>query len=376
MIITKALSSRRIPERPRGAGRLGGALSAVVVLALFVAACGSNDNEAGPSAAADGECKLEYAIGSESADRLNYREFAGDIDLGGESPRIGVVLKTLSNEYWAEVKRGAEAAGAFHDVEVVVQQATDEASESEQLTVARTMVSQGFDAYVIAPITNANLTPAINQIRDECKPLVEVIEPGVVTNTYVGTDERDVGYQAAEYLAKVLPDGAPVLHIEGQAGSVAGEQRTEGFTKGAEKFGLKLLGNGVANWDQTQAFNATNQLLERFPKTAGIYAANDTMALGVAEAMRKRGLDVAVVGTDAIPAAVGLIRKGRMDATGTPFPYYQGCKAVEAALHILAGEKVPAWVDTPPTLVTSDNVDDLFDANGAVTDSGSCQPPE
>lgn len=373
MIIPKTLARSRIPYHRGGASRLGGTTAAAFALVLLVtAACSPGDETAGTR-----ECEREYTIGSESTDRLHYRELGslGELDLGDEKPSVGVVLKTLANQYWAEVKRGAEAAGEIHDVEVVVQAATDEASESEQLTVAQTMVNQGFDAYVIAPINNSILTPAITSIREECKPLVEVIEPGVVASTYIGADERDVGYQAAEYLAGVLPEGAPVLHIQGQAGSDAGEQRTEGFTRGVEEFGLELLGEGVGNWDQTQAFNATEQLLERFPETAGVYAANDTMALGVSAAVGDRGADVVVVGTDAIPAAVDLIRTGDMGATNTPFPYYQGCKAVEAVLRHVAGQDVPAWVDSAPTLVTSDNVEDFFDRDGVVIDTGTCQPP-
>jgi ribose transport system substrate-binding protein len=343
--------------------------SCVVVL---LAACTSG---AGGGEASD--CELSYEIGSESDDRLSYRELdsVGELDLG-DDVQVGVVLKTLSNEYWAEVKRGAEAAGELFGVDVTVQAARDEASESEQLTVAQTMVNQEFDAYVIAPINDANLTPAIQEIKGQCKPLVEVIEPGVVANTYIGADEREVGHQAAEFLADNLPPGADVLHIEGQAGSQAGVHRTEGFTAGAEESGLKLVGSGVGDWNQTVAFDATQQLLQRFPEAAGVYAANDTMALGVAAAIDERKAELIVVGTDAIPAAINLIRNGQMGATNTPFPYYQGCKAVEAALHHLSGNDVPAWVESGPTLIDENNVDAYFQEDNSVVETGSCQPPE
>lgn len=166
-----------------------------------------------------------------------------------------------------------------------------------------------------------------------------------------------------------------MIHIEGQAGSDAGTQRTDGFTAGAKAAGFKLVANGVGNWNQTQAFNATQQLLQRFPDVAGIYAANDTMALGVAQAVKGHSNPVVVVGTDAIPAAVNLVAQGRMGATNTPFPYYQGCKAVEVAIRQLLGQKVPAWVDSAPTLITRDNVSTLFSSDGVVKDTGSCQPP-
>lgn len=348
-------------------GIVGNTLATLVACTLF-----------SPVVANAQSCNINYIIGSQSEDRLPYTKLSelGDLKLDKEV-NVGVVLKTLSNQYWAEVKRGAEAAGQFHGAKVTVQVADDESSQSQQLTIAQVMVDRGYDAYVIAPQTNSNLTPAIKKIMDDCKPLVDVIEPGVMAATYIGADERDVGKQAADFLAASLASGDEVLHIEGQAGSDAGAQRTEGFTKGAAEHGFKLVASVPADWDQTKAFNATQELLKRFPDVKGIYAANDTMALGAAAAVKAAGLTgkIKIVGTDAVPAAIDLVRKGEMAATNTPFPYYQGCKAVEASLRQYAGQKVPAWVDSAPTLIDSSNVDQFFQKDGVVIDTGSCEPP-
>ncbi|MFC0861627.1 substrate-binding domain-containing protein [Sphaerimonospora cavernae] len=357
----------------RGARRRHRSGALLVLLApLAVSACTSGtevSNAAG--------CDLKYSVGSDSSDKLSYADLdkVGKIDVD-KGTKVAVVLKTLSNQYWSEVKRGAEAAGKIHGVEVVVQAAKDEASESEQLTIAQTMVNQDYDAYVIAPVTDVNLAPAIRSISEKCKPLIDVIEPNVKATTYVGADEISVGRQAAEFLGKNLPAGAPVLHVEGQAGSVAGENRTKGFTEGAKEAGLNLAASGVGNWDQNTAYDVTRQLMQRNPDAVGIYAANDTMALGSAKAVSGvSGEGVSVVGTDAIPAAIDRIRSGAMSATNTPFPYYQGCKAVEAALQQLSGNKVPAWLESAPTLITRDNVDTFFDDQGVVKDTGSCELP-
>lgn len=353
-------------------------VSGLVVAICSLTACsqgsasGGNSNGSGGS----GGCDVNYTIGSKSDKSTNYRDLSSKkIDVDSDT-RIGVVLKTLANQYWSEVKRGTKAAAKQHNVDVTVQAAESESSQSQQLTIAQTMAGQNFDAFVIAPETDNNLNPAIRQIKGDCKPIVDVIEPGIEATTYVGTDEKKVGKAAADYLADQLPKGAGVLHIEGQAGSKAGEDRTAGFKKEAAKRGLKVLADGVGDWSQTKAYNATQTLLQRFPKAAGIYAANDTMALGVAKAVQQAKSDALIVGTDAIPAAIHLIRKGKMAATLTPFPYYQGCKAFEVSLLSLSGQEAPSWLDTPPTLITRDNVSKYFDSKGVVIDTGSCQPPK
>lgn len=347
---------------------LGGAVL-VLLSPLAVTACTSGTEVSGASG-----CRLKYSVGSNSSDKLSYAKLDDVGKIGvAKGARVAVVLKTLSNEYWSEVKRGAEAAGKLHGVDVVVQAAKDEASESEQLTIAQTMVNQNYDAYVIAPVNDVNLSPAIRAISGQCKPLIDVIEPNVKATTYVGADEVAVGRQAADFLGRKLPRGASVLHVEGQAGSVAGVNRTKGFTEGAKAAGLNLVASGVGNWDQNTAYDVTRQLMQRSPGAVGVYDANDTMALGSVKAVS--GKKVSVVGTDAIPAAVDLIRSGAMSATNTPFAYYQGCKAVEAALQQLSGNKVAAWLETAPTMITRNNVDTYFDDKGVVKDTGSCALP-
>lgn len=374
--------------------RRGAVLVCTVALTTAVAACGSGmvsggatngasgaasskaDSSAAPAKAASCS-KYNYSNGFASKKpTLNYDSISSLGKLNPKSDvRVGVVLKTLANQYWSEVKRGALAAGKLYGVKVTVQAAQSEASQNQQLTIAQTMENQNYDAYVFSPETNSNLGPFIKDIEKKCLPLVNIIEPGVVAMTYVGADEVGVGKAAADYLAKVLPKNAKVAFIAGQAGSDAGADRAKGFKQEAKAKGLDFLGSGVGNWDQTTAYNATQQILQRFPKVQGIFAANDTMSLGVAQAVKAAHADVVIDSTDGIPATIDLIRKGQIASTLTPFPYYQGCTAVEAALRALAGQKVPPWVQTSPTLITKKNVDELYKSDGKVKSSGTCQPP-
>ena len=82
------------------------------------------------------------------------------------------------------------------------------------------------------------------------------------------------------------------------------------------------------------------------------------MALGVEEAVKSSGkTDILVVGVDGIGEAYNSIRKGEMAATVDSFPLYKGQIAVEAALRILGGQKIPRVIWTPQALIDSTNVD-------------------
>ncbi len=82
------------------------------------------------------------------------------------------------------------------------------------------------------------------------------------------------------------------------------------------------------------------------------------MALGVVEAVKAAGLlgKVAVIGTDGISDAYASIRAGELTGTVDSFPVLTGEVAVEAALRILGGQKLPAWSATPQALITKDNL--------------------
>ena len=83
------------------------------------------------------------------------------------------------------------------------------------------------------------------------------------------------------------------------------------------------------------------------------------MALGVVEAVKAAGKaeQVAVFGTDGISDAYAAIRAGDLTGTVDSFPVLTGEIAIEVALRLVAGQKLPRVVATPQALITKDNVE-------------------
>lgn len=281
-----------------------------------------------------------------------------------EGVKIGVVLKSLTNQYWQGIAKGVEAAAKDLGVEVTIQAANSEADPTQQLTIAQTLIGRNFDAYVLSPVSVSNLTPAIRELHDRNVPIANADDARIAATVYVGPNHELNGVVAADYMAEHLPDGGDVAQIEGQAGSSAAILRIKGFKEGIEKHAnLKLVASVPGNWDGTQAYNATQTILRKNPEIKAIYANNDTMAVGVAKAVSDMGLTgkIIVVGTDGIPAALDGIKNGTISATITPLPYYQGYWSVEALVRLLNGQKIPDWVVAPAQLITKDNMAEFFD---------------
>jgi ribose transport system substrate-binding protein len=345
--------------------RLATAFAALPLLAL--AACSSAADVSGGGS--DDSSKYTYTSDAADAKQLEGADLAstmGEVE-SGKDYRIAIVLKALTNQYWQGIEKGAQAAAKDLGVEATVQAASSESAQTEQLTIAQTLIGQKFDAYVVAPESTSNLTPALRQMQSQGAPIVNVDDARVAATTYVGPDHELDGQQAAEEFAKLFPQGAKVAQVEGQAGSSAAILRIKGFKEGVEKAGnLDLVASVPGDWDPDKAFSAAQQIIQQHPDVQGIYANNDTMAVGVAKAVAASGKDIAVVGTDGVPEAISGVRKGTMTATVSPLPYWEGYWAVESAVRLLEGQDVPPWVVAPAQLITQENVDQFYDADGQV----------
>jgi len=292
----------------------------------------------------------------------------GAVNPSGKKYKIAVVLKSLTNQYWQGIEQGVRAAAKQYGITVVVQAATSETDPNEQLGITQTLVAQGFDAYVIAPQTTSNLNPAIEQMKTASAPIVNVDDARFPATVYVGPDHKLDGTQAAKTFAAMwAKSGGQVAQIEGQAGSSAAQLRIAGFKEGiAKQANLKLVASVPGDWDANKAYAATQQIIQKYPKIKGIYANNDTMAVGAAKAVSESGKKILVIGTDGVPEAIAGIRNGTIYATVSPLPYYQGYWALTSAIRLLEGQKLPEWVISPAQLITKQNASKFYDKKGMV----------
>jgi len=145
--------------------------------------------------------------------------------------------------------------------------------------------------------------------------------------------------------------------IGGISGDATSAARIDGFRASARGH-FDPLGPISADWDERKAMLAARTLLRDEPGITGFFAANDQMALGVAQAVLDAGRKgrVAVVGVDGIREALEAVERGSMSATVSQYPYTIGSLGVEACLAAASGEPLPAKVNAPIQVVTRRNV--------------------
>jgi ABC-type sugar transport system substrate-binding protein len=219
--------------------------------------------------------------------------------------------------------------------------------------------------YVVNLINQTNLGGALARVAEDT-PIVNVDSVigkdatkalGVEITTYVGTDNRAGGRLGADAITALVDRGARVAVITGIPGDVGSGLRADCFKHG-NRGRFDVVATIAADFTRAKARRAAADLMRADPRINGFFAVNDLMALGVADAVQaaRRQREVKVVGYDGIPQALAAVRRGSLSATVAQYPYTMGQLAIEACLTALRGDPVPAAVDAPVQVVTSDNV--------------------
>jgi len=287
-----------------------------------------------------------------------------DLDLRGV--RLAAVIKGLDNPFFVTMRDGLIATARRENARLQVGAApTGLQDTAGQASALESLADDHPRCYVVNPINQTNLVGALARVAEDV-PIVNVDSVigkdaakavGVEIKAYVGTDNRAGGRLGADAMAALVDRGARVAVITGIPGDVGSGLRTDGFKHGT-RGRFDVVATIAADFERAKAMRAAADLLRADPRIDGVFAVNDLMALGVADAVQAAGRqrEVKVVGFDGIPQALAAVRRGWLSATVAQYPYTMGQLAIEACLAALRGDPVPATVAAPVQVVTGDNV--------------------
>ena len=251
---------------------------------------------------------------------------------------------------------------------------------AEQTNQVRTFITQGMDLIILNLVQTSSADAVIDEIVAAGIPLVLINrEPlaydaegktideayeGILNNPqvcYVGADARQSGTYQGEMIAALDNKGdingdgkVSYIMIEGDPENIDAQYRTEFSVKALTDAGITVecLDDQVGNWDQTKGQElCANALTQYGDKVEVVFCNNDGMALGAETAIeaagRKVGEDIYLVGVDALPEAIDLIKEGNMTGTVLNDHIGQSHAAVDVAVQLLNGEEIQNyyWVN-------------------------------
>ena len=181
-------------------------------------------------------------------------------------------------------------------------------------------------------------------------------QAGAFVDGYIGSSNIEGGRLAADLMKRLVPSGGNLFLLNGLLGQTAAEDRKAGFIarlnelKQTQGYQYELR-QWNANWSESEAMAATSSIISGGYKPVGIFAANDTMALGVVQAVRSAGQRIeakpVIIGFDAVPEGLDAIRAGDMTATIAQNPKEMGGRAFDALTSLWAGRSIDKEVTIP-----------------------------
>ncbi len=278
---------------------------------------------------------------------------------------VAIVVRDFNNPYWQALRDGAVDQGKKLNVPVTVQAGSTETDAIGENAKISTMANQNFTCFGVVPVNATNVITPLIPLSRKNVPIINldtgldaaaVKSAGLNLAGFIGSDNSHAGVIAAQYMLKLLDGKGKVAILLGIPGEQNGIAREAAFRKTiAGK--LVVVQTQVADYERAKAQTAVEAMLKVHPDLNGIFAANDEMGLGAAQAIANAGKSgkIKVISVDGVSEALAAVKSGKLSATVSQYPYAEGQMAVQACLAKSQGKTIPARVESPIELITAEN---------------------
>jgi erythritol transport system substrate-binding protein len=250
----------------------------------------------------------------------SVQAFAGGKKEAASSAKktVAIITASLDNPFFVTMAQSAKARAEKLGYEAWVVSHNDNVDTQNQLfdtaiakhVAAIVIDNAGADA-TIAPIQRAKAAGIPTFCVDREINTKGLAVAQIVSNNFQGAT---IG---AVYFAKLMGEKGNYVELTGHAADNPAHVRSDGYHSVLDKFAdMKMAAQQTANWNQTEAYNVMQTILQAHPDIKGVICGNDTMALGAEAALLAAGrADVIVCGFDGSPDAAVSIQKGQMKSS-------------------------------------------------------------
>jgi LacI family transcriptional regulator len=223
---------------------------------------------------------------------------------GGKSNIIGLLVHSLTVEYFGEIARGVDEELASEEYDLMLY-TTHRRKGRESAYVTRLTRNLVDGLLLVLP---RNAEAYLETLRHRRFPHVLVDHQGLSFDVpSVGATNWQGGYDGTRYLTEL--GHRRVGFITGDMALGCARDRLAGYQQALSDAGITIDPELIREGDfmQPKGFECANELLDLPSRPTAIFASNDVSAFGAMDAVRHRGLripeDVSILGFDDIPQA-------------------------------------------------------------------------
>ena len=282
---------------------------------------------------------------------------------GGDSKILYCITPSTSNPFFGTEQVIAEKVGTELGYEVKCFSHDDDAAAQLELFEAAITDKA---AAIICDNAGADASiEAIQKAYDAGIPTFlidrEINQTGLAVSQIVADNAQGAAAIAEVWVEAMNYEGkyAELLGLESDTNC---HVRSDNYHAVIDEYpDLEMVAQQSANWDQTEAYEKTEAILQANPEITGIICGNDTMACGAVQACIDAGRDdIKIIGLDGSDDAGNYIKSGNMVGTALQQIALITETAVKEADDYLNGTAPAEEKQLVPCIaITADNVANL-----------------
>lgn len=295
------------------------------------------------------EEKTEEPVKTEKTEETNKTEDKNkdkEPEKEGKKFTIAIMPKLVGIPYFTQTGEGAEKAGKELDVEVIYTGPT-KADAAEQVKMIEDLINRGVDAIAVAPNDPAAVIPVLQKAKDAGIVVLDWDTPtgsDLVDASVHQIDDKVLGEHLFDKLVEFMgTDKAEYAIVTGGLSAANLNSWIDyGMEYAKEKYpDLKLVTEKIPSDEkQQEAYAKTLDLIKAYPDIKGILGYSTVAPLGVAQAIREKGLQdtISVVGTAVKEDSQDFLQDGALDVGVLWDPAKLGYLTIGVAKALLEGK--------------------------------------
>jgi ribose transport system substrate-binding protein len=308
------------------------------VLALGLAACGGDGEEAAETKAATAaQAENDYTI--------------------------GVDLSLSSDPFFVAMEEGIRDEAKELGVEAIITYSSYD--PSKQIANVQDHITKGADGILLSPADIEASIPAYEAARGAAIPVMSLADhtDPDVEDAFIGAPWGEFGAQIAEWTCEATGGEGKVAMIKGTAGVSFVEEMEDGY-KGyleSECPGMEIVFQVNTNFAREEATQAAQDALTAHPDLKAIFAQIDDQAAGAAQAVAEAGKadEIVVTGFNGDKVGFEGVKEGTIAMTVALKPYHWARLALRTMVDHLNGKKAAKLVRIDSLLLDESNINEV-----------------
>jgi ribose transport system substrate-binding protein len=278
--------------------------------------------------------------------------------------RLAFVTNNSAN-FWTIARAGVnQALKEVSNVEAEFKFGDNTAATQKR--IMEDLMARGIDGIAISPNDPENQSKFLDEVASKAFLMTQDSDaPTSKRMVYLGTNNRDAGKQAGEYLKKALPDGGKIMVFVGSMDAQNAQDRLQGIKDVIGGTKIEILDTRTDGTDKVKAKNNVADAIVKYPDIAGLVGLwnyNGPAILNAVKDANKNG-KIKIVCFDEEEETLAGVKSGDIYCTVVQQPFEFGRQSIEVMAKAIRGDKsvIPAskQIFIPTQAITKENVDEF-----------------